>query len=68
MWDKLLQQIRASFRREPREFSYEPVIHRLDSSPIIPQGMMEAIAPSYEEALAKEKEEKEEKPSLEAKE
>jgi len=63
MWGKLLQQIRALFRREPREFIYEPVIHRLNPSPILPQGMMEAIAPAYEEALAKENEEKEEKPS-----
>ncbi len=52
---KLLQRIRALFRREPREFTYEPVTHRLDSNPILPQGMMESIAPSYEEALAKEK-------------
>jgi len=66
MWGKLLQQIKALFRREPREFIYEPVIHRLNPSPILPQGMMEAIAPSYEEALAEEKRGKEEKTSLEA--
>lgn len=68
MWDKLLHQIRTLFRREPPEFIYEPVVHRLDPSPIIPQGMMEAIAPSYEERLAKENGEKEEKSVLEPKE
>jgi len=65
MRSKLLQQIRGLFRKKPREFIYEPVVHRLNPSPILPQGMMEAIAPAYEEALSKEKEEKEEKPSLE---
>lgn len=55
MWGKLLQQIRSLFHGEPREFIYEPVAHRLNSHPILPQGMMEAIAPAYEEVLAKEK-------------
>lgn len=56
MSGKLLQQIRELFRRKSRGVTYEPVTHRLDPSPILPQGMMEAIAPAYEEALAKEKE------------
>ena len=56
MLGKLIQRIRVLFRREPREFIREPLTHRLDSKPILPQGMMEAIAPAYEEALAKEKE------------
>lgn len=56
-----MQQIRALFRGEPREFIYEPVTHQLNSHTILPQGMMEAIAPAYEEVLTKEKKEKEEK-------
>ena len=58
MWRKLLQRIRAFFRREPREFSFEPVTHRLNPHPVLPQGMMEAMAPAYEEALAREKKER----------
>lgn len=61
MWGKLLQQIRALFRREHREFIYEPVTHRLNPHPILPQSMMEAIAPAYEEMLAKQKKEEGEK-------
>jgi len=61
MWGKLLQHIRTLFRREPREFTYEPVSHRLDPHPILPQGMMESIAPSYEEIMAKQKKEEGEK-------
>jgi len=52
---KLLQHIKALFRREPREYIYEPVTHRLNPHPILPQGMMEAIALVYEEMLQKEK-------------
>ena len=55
MWGRLFQHIRALFRREPREFIYEPVTHRLNPHPILPQGMMAAIAPAYEEMLAKQK-------------
>lgn len=51
----LLQQIRALFRKEPREFIFEPVAHRLDPHPVLSQGLMSAIAPAYEEALVKEK-------------
>jgi hypothetical protein len=61
VWGKLIQQIKAIFRREPREFIFEPVTHRLSPHPTLPQGMMEAIAPAYEEVLAKEQEGKEEK-------
>jgi len=58
MWKKLLQQFGALFRREPSKFNFDPVTHRLNPHPVLPQGMMSAIAPAYEEALAKEKEEK----------
>ena len=58
MWGKLLQQIRALFRRELCKFIFEPVTQQLTPHPILPQGMMSAIAPAYEEALAKEKGEK----------
>ena len=68
MWSKLLQQIRALFRRSPSEFNYKPVTHRLNSKPTLPKGMMEDIAPAYQEVLAKEKEEKEEKSPPEAQE
>lgn len=61
MWGKLLQHIRALFRREPLEYIYEPVTHRLNPHPILPQGMMEAIAPAYEEMLAGQKKEEGEK-------
>ena len=61
MWGKFLQHIRALFRREPREYIYEPVTHRLNPHPILPQGMMEAIAPAYEEMLARQKKEEGEK-------
>jgi len=55
MWSKLLQQLRALFRRDPRKYNFDPVTHRLNPHPLLPQGMMSAIAPAYEEALAKEK-------------
>lgn len=61
MRGKLLQKIGALFHREPREFIFEPVTHRLNPHPVLPQGMMSAIAPAYEEALAKEKEDEGEK-------
>ncbi|PLX91819.1 MAG: hypothetical protein C0619_07070 [Desulfuromonas sp.] len=57
MWGKLSQKFRALSRREPREYIFEPVTHRLTSHPILPQGLMSSIAPAYEEVLAKEKEE-----------
>ncbi len=60
MWGRMLQQIRVLFRREGREFIYEPVTHRLNPRPILPQGMMEAIAPAYEEVATQEMERKEE--------
>jgi len=66
MWGKLLQKTRILFRRKPHESIHEPIIHRLNPNPILPQGMMEAIAPAYEEALAKGKEEKEETSSQES--
>jgi len=58
MWRKLVQQFRALFRREPRKFNFDPVMHRLNPHPVLPQGMMSAIAPAYEEALNKDKGEK----------
>ena len=58
MWGIILQHIRMLLRREPRELIYEPVTHRLNSHPILPQGLMSSIAPAYEEALNKEKREK----------
>jgi len=63
-----LQQFRALFRREPREFIFEPVKHRLNPHPILPQGLMISIAPAYEEALAKEQVEKAEKAPKESRE
>ena len=65
MLGKLLQKFRALSCREPREHIFEPVTHRLNSHPILPQGMMSSIAPAYEEVLAKEKEEKKTQESLE---
>jgi len=58
IWKKLLQQFSTLSRREPSKFNFDPVTHRLNPHPILPQDMMSAIAPAYEEALAKEKEEK----------
>ena len=55
MKGKRLQQFRALFRRSPREFSFEPVTHRLNPHPVLPQGLMSSIAPAYEETLAREK-------------
>ena len=53
----VLQKIKDLFRSEARDPNYEPITHRLNPDPNLPQGMMEAIAPAYQEALAKEKEE-----------
>lgn len=58
MRKKSLQQIKILFRKKPRAFSFEPVTHQLNPNPVLPQGLMSAIAPAYEETLAKEQEKK----------
>lgn len=68
MWKKLLRQFSALFRRKPSKFNFDPATHRLNPHPILPQGMMSAIAPAYEEALAKEQVEKAEKAPKESRE
>lgn len=56
MW-KRLKKIKPLFRRESRAFNFEPVTHPLNTHPVLPRGMMSAIAPAYEAALAREKRE-----------
>ena len=68
MWVNLLQKTKALFCRKSSEFSFEPVTHHLPAHPILPQSMMEAIAPAYEEMLSKEKEEQGENAPLQSEE
>lgn len=59
MLKKRLQQFRVLLAKEPRRFHFEPVTHRLDPHPVLPQGLMRSIAPAYDEVLAQEHRENE---------
>lgn len=65
MLKKMLRRIKPLFQGQTRTFTYEPVTHRLDPHPVLPQSMMEAVSPAYEEVLAREKAQEGEEPPQE---